>query len=149
MRVALDEGSDTVLVTNDDLYFPQGSLQSLADLERSTGNIAAVGPITNYAFNFPNTRLFRIRDHSEEEISRIEDFASLLGKIMEGKKFDRNHLTALCTAYSADALKDVGLFDERYSYAMVEDNDMSRRDPLWSHREGFRRKGSHSCTCVS
>jgi len=117
-----------VMISNDDVYFPLQSIDSLFNVLNSHPDAGAVGPVTNYAYNFQNTRLFgRIRDYSAGELQRIEDFASELRKIMQDKTYESFGLIGFCLAFRKDVLEDVGYFDERYKHGLYEDSDLNRK----------------------
>jgi GT2 family glycosyltransferase len=122
-------GGRAVLIVNDDVYFPANSITRLTAALDADEAIGAVGPVTNYAAGFQQTRLFRaIRDYSPEEIQRIEQFAAWLRTVMDGTlvPVDRG-MIGFCLAVKQDVLTEVGGFDARFQYAMFEDTDLNRR----------------------
>lgn len=124
---------EIVVIANDDIYLPEGSVAAMTNILRLEDNAAAVGPVINSAWSFQNTTLFKgkINDYSPSELERIEAFASWLRKIMTGKAHEmtgkNRDLMGSCLALKKEALKDVGYFDERYKYGMFEDIDLCRR----------------------
>lgn len=124
----ISEGDD-VLITNDDVYLTKGSVRSLFDVLRSDEKIGAVGPVTNYAYNFQRTGLFdKIKDYSPEELQRIESFASWLRNVMNEKNYSvPSGLTAFCTAFPREVIESTGGFYEGFKYGLFEDTDLMAR----------------------
>jgi len=120
---------ENILIANDDVYFPAQSIDSLISVLENYPNAGAVGPVTNYAYNFQNTQLFRgIKNYSAEELQRIENFASWLKQVMQDRTYESNNgLIGFCLGFKKDTLNDVGYFDERFKYGLYEDTDLNRR----------------------
>jgi GT2 family glycosyltransferase len=120
---------NAIMIANSDVYFPLDSIDAMVDVLRAHHETGAVGPVTNYAYSFQNTTLFRrLKDHSPEEMQRIEGFASKLRTVMNGRTFVvQEGLVGFCLAFGKDTLAEIGYFDERYKYGMYEDADINRR----------------------
>jgi GT2 family glycosyltransferase len=120
MRMA--EGANLV-VTNDDVYFPVGSLDGLVSVLKEP-QAGIVGPVTNYAFSYQNTRLFgRLKDHSAAELQRIERFAQELKTKVGKKVIPVDRLTGFCLAISGDLHRQIGGFDDGFTFGAFEDAD--------------------------
>ena len=123
-------GGDVVMILNDDIYLPQCSVDALCEVLKSNKDYGAVGPVTNHAGNFQNTKLFEgIKDYSAQELLRVEHFAKWLRDVMAGKVYEVTEwgLFGFCLAIHKSTLNDVGYFDERYEYGNFEDIDLNRR----------------------
>lgn len=123
---------EVVVITNDDIYFPEGSVMAMTNILRLADKAGALGPLINSAWSFQNITLFeRIKNYSPEELQRIEAFAAWLRQVMVGKTYEmkgkNRNLLASCLALKREALEAVGYFDERYQYGMFEDIDLCRR----------------------
>ncbi len=136
MKIA--EG-DCIIVANDDIYFPQGSVDALSTALFEEENSAMLGPVTNYIWSLlgPITnyswsrqnvgRLFpRLKDFSQQELNRIEDFARCLRE-SRCSRLKVKQLPTFCAALRKTALEAVGYLDERFRYAYYEDVDLCSR----------------------
>ena len=115
-----------ILVTNDDVYFPIGSIAKLTLAAQNDKTAGAIGPVTNCASAYQNTQLFKkLKSYSKSEIQRIEKFAIWLSKIMKGKTYSVNKLIGFCLIYKKDVLNKTGFFDTQYIYGNTEDDDLN------------------------
>jgi GT2 family glycosyltransferase len=120
-----------ILVTNDDLYFPPGSIKRLFQALDEPANYGLVGPIANnstlwsyqYAKQAP-----RLRSYEQKEIDRLKNFSIWLEKNMKGQRITTDHhLCGFCFAAKTEFLKEFNGFDESYSFGQFEDTDLVRR----------------------
>ena len=109
-----------ILVTNDDLYFPPGSIKRLVQALDEPANYGLVGPIANnstlwsyqYARQAP-----RLRSYEQKEIDRLKNFSIWLEKNMKGqRKTTDHHLCGFCFAAKTEFIKEFGGFNENYSF---------------------------------
>jgi GT2 family glycosyltransferase len=127
------EGTN-LIVTNDDVYLPMGSLNSLLSVLREP-QAGIVGPVTNYAFSYQNTKLFgRLKDYSPGELQRIERFAGELKKKIGKKVISVDRLIGFCMAISGDLHRQVGGFDDGFTFGAFEDMDYC----ITAQRAGYR-----------
>lgn len=121
----------TVILTNDDVYFPLNSINELNRLLRSNKNFGAVIPVTNSAYGSHNTLLLnRLKSLSNKEVEKIELFSKWLKKVMKNQYFlakMTDNLTGFCIVADKNFLDKIGYFDTRYKYGMVEDTDLFKR----------------------
>ncbi len=113
-----------LLITNDDVYFPLGSVEALLQALKEEPGAGLVGPVTNGATSYQNTRLFaRIKNYSPSEQRRIEQFAQELNRKVGNKLIPVDRLIGFCLAVSSDLLRDVGYFDDSFTHGSFEDDD--------------------------
>lgn len=118
--------SEAILVTNDDVYFTKDSIKRLYKVAVENKMAGVIGPVTNYAASFQNTRLFKkLLSYSSEELNRIESFARLLRKLMKDKTYSVNKLIGFCGIYKKSILNKTGYFDSRVPD--FEDDDLNFR----------------------
>jgi|GEM_PF-1020960 GT2 family glycosyltransferase len=124
-----------LIILNDDLYLPKGSLDRLLDVLGEAADIGLVGPITNWVTAYQNTRLFpRIKDFSIEEQERIERFAARLRRCVGRRAIPVERLIGFCWAISSDLVRTIGYLDESFGHGLFEDDDYCLR----ARRAGFR-----------
>lgn len=120
-----------LLVVNDDLYFPLGSIKRLLNTLNEPAGYGLVGPISNnrtlwtfqYAKQAPS-----IKSYAEEELEKLEKFSTWLSLIKQGERKTTNHyLCGFCFAAKTDFIKEFGGFDESYLFGGFEDTDLSRK----------------------
>lgn len=126
--IKASSGKD-IIVVNDDVYFPVGSIDSLLRVLNSDASFGSVAPSSNNAYSYQNVLFFdRIKGYSKDEINRIERFSNWLREVMENTIIlPKNRMTGFCLALRKDMLDEIGYFDERFSYGMFEDDDLDRR----------------------
>lgn len=125
--IKISEG-ESIIIGNDDIYFPINSIDSLLNKLNNYPNAGLVGPVTNYAYSFQNTNLFeKLKDYSAEELQRIENFSAWLKNVMEKKDYESKRLIGFCLAAKKDLLKELDYFDERYKYGTCEDSDLNMK----------------------
>lgn len=121
---------DILIITNDDVYFPKGSIDSLINIMKKSKAYGIIGPITNektacsyqYCKQAPELRNF-----SFSEINRIESFAGLIRKIMIKSVITTDFVAGFCFAVPRRIIDDIGPFDEYFKYGFYEDLDFSKR----------------------
>ena len=120
-----------ILVTNDDLYFPPGSIKKLVQTLDETENYGLVGPIANnstlwsyqYAKQAP-----KLNSYEPKEINRLKNFSIWLEEKMRGqRKTTDHHLCGFCFAAKTEFIKEFGGFNENYNFGQFEDTDLVRR----------------------
>jgi len=117
-----------LIIANDDVYFPVGSLASLTDILREEPRAGLVGPITNWVTAYQNTRLFpRIRNCSPQELERIERFAAELRRRVGRRTIPVDRLIGFCLAIRRDVIRAVGYLDESFAHGLYEDDDYCLR----------------------
>lgn len=121
-----------IMIVNDDIYLPQGSVNSLVEVLKLDSKTGAVGPVIDSSWSFQGISLFgRIKDLSREQLQRIEDFSIWLRKVMAGENYklkgSREILLGCSLAFKREVLDRVGYLDERYKYGLFEDADWERR----------------------
>lgn len=123
-----------LIITNDDVYLPVGSLDSLR--EKLAEPLAGlVGPVTNAAASYQNTRIFRgIRNYSQPELQRIEDCAQMLRNCVGRRVIAVRRLVAFCLAIEASLVREIGYLDESFIHGFWEDDDYCIR----TRKAGFQ-----------
>jgi GT2 family glycosyltransferase len=128
------EGEHVVLL-NDDVYLPRGSLQRLLEVLRSEPGAGLVGPVTNWVCGYQNTHLFpRLRDLSPSELERIERFAERLRRCVGWCVIPVPRLIGFCLVISGDLIRDIGYLDESFAHGLYEDDDYCLR----ARKAGYR-----------
>lgn len=125
----LAEG-DIILMTNDDVYFPQGSIQRLAEPLKDYSFFGTVAPITDFAYSYQNTKFFpQIQNYSAEELQRIEEFDATLRAQFSGQTttvpfYD---IIGFCQSFKKSDLEKLDYFDTTYKFGNFEDKDLNKR----------------------
>jgi len=120
---------DKIIVANDDIYFPLGSIEKLAaTLDDSAGYLIA-GPITN-----SNTGTFQyckqaptLKSYAPAEIAKLEKFSEWLSVKMNNRIMTTDNVCGFCFAIDPVLFKEMGGFDETYWYGFYEDTDLLQR----------------------
>jgi len=132
--MAQAEGACVVLL-NDDVYLPLGSIDRLVNALTEEPGAGIVGPVTNWVTAYQNTRLFpRIRNCSPQELERIERFAAELRRRVGRRTIPVDRLIGFCLAISRDVIRAVGYLDESFAHGLYEDDDYCLR----ARRAGFQ-----------
>lgn len=124
-----------IMILNDDIYLPKGSIDSMVQVLLSDKQIGAVGPVIDNCWSSQSIILFnRISDLSLEELNKIENFSIWLRKVMKGEKYEiignRETLVGCCLCFKCEVIDKVGFFDNRFKYGLFEDNDWIKRVKL-------------------
>ena len=120
-----------IVIANDDLYFPFGSIEKLVNTLSEPANYGLVGPISNspimWSFQYAK-QAPRIKSYSIKEFDKLEAFSLLLTKKMPSRRTTTDHhLCGFCFAANTAFLKEFDGFDERYEYGTFEDTDLVAR----------------------
>lgn len=119
-----------VIVANDDLYFPEGSIAGLDKTLDGPEKFLVAGPVTNAssAWSFQYCRQApHITSYEPAEIEKLERFATWLSEKMKGRTEVNNNLCGFCFVADKEILRAMGGFDERYRYGSYEDTDLIQR----------------------
>lgn len=123
------EGDDIVVV-NDDVYFPVGSIDKLTSVLSESDSVGMASPITNEKASFTYQyckQAPQIKKYSQSEFDRIEEFAKYALEKQSKKRIKADLVTGFCFAMPTDLLKELDGFDERFKFGMFEDTDLARR----------------------
>jgi len=132
---AFNEGTSlasgkNLVITNDDIYLPEGSVSSLVNTLQENDHFGLVGPIVNakdvWSYQYCKQSP-RIKSYSKEEIKKIEDFSVLCKKKMKGMRIKTDVLSGFCWAVDTTRIKEEGGFDEDYKNGSFEDTDLVRK----------------------
>jgi GT2 family glycosyltransferase len=121
-----------LIITNDDVYLPRGSIDALVLTLAKNKKIGAVGPITGW--NLVSTPQYckqgpKIISYSKKDLQNIENFAGLIKRIMKNEPLVKNDiLTGFCFATKKEILDKIGSYDEEtFGFGYLEDTDLMRR----------------------
>jgi GT2 family glycosyltransferase len=126
--IKIASGSKLV-ITNDDVYFPRGSVDALLQTLNEAQYLIA-GPVTNAktAWSYQYCKQApTLRSYSHLELTRLEEFATVLRKRMLNHRMETDNLCGFCFAADAAFLKEMGGFDEHFKYGFFEDTDLIQR----------------------
>ena len=128
-----------LLITNDDVYFPVGSIQKLVSTLSESDHYAMVGPISNnqelWSFQYCK-QAPKLKSFSAEETNRLESFSLRLASLMHGQRKIVKNLCGFSFAADAAFLKSLGGFSEKYKHGYFEDTDLVQRI---NHSYGFKK----------
>ena len=137
MRLALREGSDWVVLLNDDVLVDENMLAHLAEAYKSMDRAGAITPKIYFAGGYEFHKRYK-----KSELGRVFWYAG--GDIDWDNIYGSNHgvdevdkgqydqvreidfASGCCVLYPSEVLKKVGLLDKRY-FAYLEDADISQR----------------------
>ena len=118
-----------LVVANDDLYFPKGSIEKLVGTLLNPRYLL-VGPISNNKelFTFQYCKQApKLRSYSSREIERLELFSKFLTEEMRGQLKVSDDLCGFCFAADSLFMKEIGGFNENYKHGFWEDVDLIRK----------------------
>ena len=127
MRMASGE---QLLITNDDVYFPRGSIANLARTLKEPAGYLVAGHIVNAstAWSYQYCKQAPVlKSYASEELAKLEAFALFLERKMAGRRLITDNLYGFCFIADAGLLREMGGFDERYAYGLFEDTDLVQR----------------------
>ena len=122
-----------VLFLNDDTVVASTALERMSTAISESGDIAAVGPVSN------NCGHFQRIDVTYTSLNSLDMFAEQL-QVLEPQVQETDMIVGFCLLVRKEVLDQVGLFDESFGIGMFEDNDLSYR---------IRRKGYRMLICRS
>jgi len=120
-----------LVISNADVYFPEGSIDQLAKTALDHG--MQVGPVTNGGYGYQTTNYFEkmlggkhIKALTEGWTRQIEAADRSLAKAMEGKVYPVSSVSGYCFGIPRETFERVGRFDERF-LTFWSDTDLSRK----------------------
>ena len=137
MKYALDSGADYLLVLNNDTEIDQDLISMLLKVAKSHPKSGAIVPKIYFAKGFEFHKRYK-----KQDLGKVIWYAG--GDIDWNNVYGTNHgvdevdkgqfektrevdfATGACVFLKSDALKDIGLFDEKYRL-YLEDADLSQR----------------------
>lgn len=118
IKLALDMGSEEVLVLNNDTLIIPETVLSLREQLYKLPDAGLVGPVSNYAGGIQG---INIKDCKPENYVKISNAVYEKNK---GKVAEAGVVTGLCMMIKREVIEKVGYFDERFKPGMFEDNDI-------------------------
>jgi len=119
-----------ILIANDDLYFPTGSIKGLINTLDGPENYGLVGPISNnkelWSYQYCR-QAPKIKSYQPKEIEKLDLFSSWLQKEMAGQRIITDNICGFCFAADTAYLKSFGGFTEKYQHGYYEDTDLIQR----------------------
>ncbi len=121
---------EKILVTNDDVFFPERTIAKLIATLSEKETYAFVGPINNdkntlsyqYCRQVPT-----LSSYSSNEIGKLKLFSKWLAHEMAGRRMITDDIRGFCFAAYTKLIKDIGGFNTSYKYGYFEDNDIIQR----------------------
>jgi GT2 family glycosyltransferase len=117
IRQSLKEGSDYVLLLNNDMVIKTSTLKNLVKTGEKNDNIAAVGGIIN-------NRDSDIIWYAGGKVNNITVSVSVLEDIPKAEEYETNFITGAMMLLSKDYLSKNGFLSEDYFFGM-EDKELS------------------------
>lgn len=137
IRPALDWGADFVLLVNNDLSVNKNTIVELLAAARQFPRAGAIAPKIYFAPGFEYQKKYK-----KDEVGKVLwyaggdiDWDNVLGsnhgvdEVDEGqyeRTQETDFATGACVLYRAEALREVGMFDEKF-FLYLEDADLSMR----------------------
>lgn len=119
-----------ILIANDDLYFPAGSIKRLISTLNEKESYGLVGPISNnkelWSYQYCR-QAPKIKSYKPEEIKKLDLFSSWLQKEMTGQRMVTDNICGFCFAADTAFLKSFNGFTEKYQHGYYEDTDLIQR----------------------
>jgi len=124
--VACNQGAavakgEQILFLNNDVIVTPGWLAHMLQALRGTEKVGAVGPRSN---NVKGAQRLKTGYHS---IHELDGWAWRWSQLRHGESFPVDFLSGFCLMVSAEALAEVGTFDEQFGIGTWEDDDLCRR----------------------
>ncbi|WP_196604833.1 glycosyltransferase [Pectinatus haikarae] len=121
--IIIAAGTEILLLNNDTIVVP-GWLKNLKRALYSSSKIGAVGPVTNNSSNWQSIAV----DYKAYNWNDIIEFGKKYNSINDSKGWQKKiKLVGFCMLIKTDAIKKVGLLDERFFPGNFEDDDYSLR----------------------
>jgi GT2 family glycosyltransferase len=120
---------ERLLIANDDLYFPKGSIQKLVETLLNPDYLL-VGPISNnkelFSFQYCE-QAPKLNSYFPQETERLELFSEFLKQKMHGQIKKTDDLCGFCFATDTAFLKEIGGFNENYKHGFWEDIELIKK----------------------
>ena len=121
---------ERLLITNDDVYLPLGSVNALVSTLDENPSYGLIGPISNpnNMFTYQYCKQSpKINAYSNEEFQKIESFSKFARNLMAGRRINADVITGFCFAVKASLIREMGSFDEYFKFGYYEDTDFAKR----------------------
>jgi len=138
IKYALKNNADYVMVLNNDTTVHSASMNQFIEVVKDNPEVGAVSPKIYFAKGFE----FHKNRYKKDELGKVIwyaggniDWDNVYGKSRGVDEVDRGQYnkggetdfaTGACMFLTAKALRDIGVFDEKY-YLYYEDTDLSQR----------------------
>lgn len=137
MKYALDSGADYLLVLNNDTEVDKGLINRLLEVANKHPKAGTIAPKIYFAKGFEFHKRYKKQDlgkiiwYAGGDMDWNNVYGSNHGvdEVDKGqfeKTRETDFATGACMLLRSEALKDVGLFDEKY-FMYLEDADLSQR----------------------
>ena len=129
-RGIMRASGNNIIVVDDDVYFPQNSINKLSSVLSESDTYGIVSPINNEkkSFTYQYCRQAPyIKAYSDEEFKRIENFSKYAAEKTSAKRIKTDYVSGFCFAMPTELLQKMNGFDERFKFGMFEDTDLARR----------------------
>jgi GT2 family glycosyltransferase len=122
---------NVLLITNEDVYFPRGSIDCL--IKEACELKGQAGPVTQSAWGFQNTRYFNdkiggkyLTSFEPEELDKLEEVQQMLTDVMNNTVYGVSSVSGFCFAIPKDRFEEVGRFDHKM-VTFWSDTDLSQK----------------------
>lgn len=119
---------ENLIVTNDDIYLPKGSIDNFISILNRNKNIGVVGPITGWRGS--STYQYckhgaELKAYSKREFEKIELFAVKVKNLLKNRPLKKvEYIAGFCFATRKSIINKIGGFDDRFLYGHLEDTDL-------------------------
>lgn len=128
--IAMARGK-TLIITNDDVYFPSGSVSRLISSSEE-GSAGVIGPITGWRLvctpQYCNAGP-KLKDYSKQTFFKLDAFSNKISKIMDSKdSIYVKNITGFCFAINGKVISQIGAYDGKtFKRGYLEDTDLMRK----------------------
>lgn len=118
----LESDSDYILIANNDIIIPEGTVERMVEVLNSDPRIGIVGPVSN---SVSGVQLDQNTDY--KTIEEMHKYAEKVRSEYSGKIVEFPRVAFLCTLIKREVFEKIGGLDERFTPGNYEDDDFCLR----------------------